>query len=340
MSLRDFRKAQNAAGDNDNEKVINPFANSPSSSNTDNKSEEKLSFENPFMNDNEDEIISSDEKETKELQSDDNDENSETIAKSEENTSRKDLKNKGKKQKKVKEKKEKRPKAKGEKVKKEKGEKKDIDLKQLFSKKDKDSGIPLTNNFLIDLTPQSHKDVIAIRRSKKTWTYTVSFVLIACIMAAAGFWAMKFQTKTNLDAEISNQEQIDIKISNYAEINQTLESEKESVRLLNQAAGAEIDWEKLIKNIESALPSGTEITSLGVTNGGGSEDDVSSAIIMSLSSKETIGYSDTLKAVQGIGGVNSVEIGGLSASGDNAYTYKMAFTYDKSILTENYELEK
>lgn len=202
----------------------------------------------------------------------------------------------------------------------------------------KEPSIPLGGAPFIDLMPQSHKDIVSIRRTRKSWTYGFIVVVIVCALVSAGLWAFNIQAKSQLDSEVSTQEQLDIKISNYAEVNQALESQKEAVKLLNQAAGSEIDWAKLIKNIEETLPGGTEVSALSVTTGGTADDEVSSAIVMDLSSSTTLGYSDSLKSIEGLAGVTSVEIGGLSTSGEDNYTYKMAFTYDNSILTEQYGL--
>jgi len=202
----------------------------------------------------------------------------------------------------------------------------------------KEPSIPLGRSPFIDLMPQSHKDIVSLRRTKKSWTYGFFVVVVVCALVSAGLWALNIQAKSQLGLEISAQEQLDIKISNYAEVDQALKSQKEAVKLLNQAAGSEIDWAKLINNIEKSLPSGIEITSLSVTTGGTADSEVSSAIVMDLSTSTTLGYSDSLKSFENLAGVTSVEIGDLSSSGDDSYTYKMAFTYDNSILTEQYSL--
>lgn len=207
-----------------------------------------------------------------------------------------------------------------------------------FNMKKKEKKIPVGGNIVIDLIPQSFKDIAETRKAKKQWIYIVSVTVLVAILASGLSFGFKMQSQSALDTETKTQEKLELQISQYAEVNQALDSQKESVKLLNQAAGAEIDWTKLIGNIEDALPSGTSISSLSVNTGGTDKDELSSAITMDLVSDSTLGYSDTLKAVEGVSGVQSVEIGGLSRSGENSYDYKMSFTYDTSILTEKYKM--
>lgn len=209
----------------------------------------------------------------------------------------------------------------------------------LPSKKDKtEAKLPLGENILIDLMPQSHKTVVEVRQARKTWTGVFGAVVIGCLIGSGLSLGYNWQTQQKVQKEQVVQEELDLKIAQYAEVNQALQSEGAARDLLNTAAGNEIDWNNLITTIESNLPAGTRISSLTVVNGGTVEDEVSSAVTMNLTSDTTMGYSDALRAVEGINGVQKVEIGGLSMGGENQYVYAMSFTFDTSILTERFAI--
>lgn len=219
---------------------------------------------------------------------------------------------------------------------------KEMTLSDLIpKKKDKgDIGIPLGENILIDLMPQSHKDVVETREAKRSWTGIFAAIVIGCVVVSGASVFYSYQTQAKVKAEQDKHATIDLQIARHAEVNQAIQSESSARSLLDTAAGNEIDWNDLITTIEGNLPPGTNIVSLNVTNGGGIDDEISSAITMNLSSTSTFGYSDSLRAVEGINGVQQVEIGGLSGSSDGGYSYTMSFTYDTSILTERFTLEE
>lgn len=219
---------------------------------------------------------------------------------------------------------------------------KEMTLSDLIpKKKDKgDIGIPLGENILIDLMPQSHKDVVETREAKRSWTGIFAAIVIGCVVVSGASVFYSYQTQAKVKAEQDRHAAIDLEIARHAEVNQAIQSESSARTLLDTAAGNEIDWNELITTIEGDLPPGTNIVSLNVTNGGGIDDEISSAITMNLSSTSTFGYSDSLRAVEGINGVQQVEIGGLSGSSDGGYSYTMSFTYDTSILTERFTLEE
>jgi len=207
----------------------------------------------------------------------------------------------------------------------------------LPSKKEKtEQKIPIGGNILIDLMPQSHKDVVATRDAKRRWTSIFAIVVAGCLMASGLSFAYNMQTQSQVSSEQSKQEALDLQIARHAEVNQALQSETTARGLLETSAGNEIDWNELISTIQTNLPQGTRITSLNVMTGGTPEDEISSAITMNLTSDSTLGYSDSLRAVENIDGVQQVEIGGLSVSGEGSYTYTMSFTFDTSILTERF----
>lgn len=208
-------------------------------------------------------------------------------------------------------------------------------MKILPEKKPKQ--IPVGGNILVDLMPQSHKDIVAIRNTRRRWTTAVVVFFAACLIISLITYSTNVFSGSQLSAERIAQEQVDIKINGYAEINQALNSQAESNALLAKAAGTEIDWSKLVSTIESSLPSGTSILSMSVVTGGGVKDKNSSAISMNLSSESTFGYSDSLKAIQSTPGVTGFEIGGLTSTSDSQYKYSVTFSYDTSILTQRFE---
>lgn len=212
-------------------------------------------------------------------------------------------------------------------------------LKERLTPEKKSPAIDLGKNITVSLIPDSHKRNVDARKSKNNWTAIFGFAVIVSVVASAAMFGLNLQAESQLASERLDQEIIELSISRHAEVHQALESEQIAQQLLNSAAGNEIDWKQLVGIIEQQLPQGTDIASLAVTNGGLADDEISSSVTLSLNSTSTFGYSDSLRAVEGINGVEEVEIGGLSVSGENGYTYQMSFTYDTSILTERFSLE-
>lgn len=200
--------------------------------------------------------------------------------------------------------------------------------------------LPIGNNILIDLMPQSHKELVEVRQAKRRWVSIFSTVVIACVIISSASFAYNLQTQSRVSSELSTQETLDLQIAEYSEVNTALQSQEQAETLLNGAAGSEIDWNRLITTIEESLPAGTSVGALSVTTGGTVEDEISSAITMDLTSDSTLGYSDSLDAMQNINGVEQVEIGGLAAASDGRYVYTMSFTYDTSILTKEFAFEQ
>lgn len=215
-----------------------------------------------------------------------------------------------------------------------------LDLGRFQRKNDKQESIPLGEAIFVDLTPPSHKKLVDLRILKKKWRYGLFGVATFCV--AASFVAVGLNTATEaaLADERSTQLVITKNTATYAQVNSALELQKVAVDSLNLAAGSEINWTKLISSIESNLPSGTQISAISVTGGGTkpkakSDPDVSAVINLNLSSGATIGYSDSLKRIENIQGISSVDISGLKSE-TGRYTYTLSFTYDTSLLTERF----
>ena len=219
-----------------------------------------------------------------------------------------------------------------------------LDLGSIRRKNDKQKSIPLGEAIFVDLTPPSHKKLVDLRILKKKWSYGLFGVTTFCI--AASFVAVGLNTTTEaaLTSEKNAQTVITQNTTAYAEVNSALELQKIAVDSLNLAAGSEINWNRMISSIEGSLPNGTKISAISVTGGGTKpkskgDPDVAAAINLNLSSGTTIGYSDSLKMIEGMSGVKSVEISGLKTEGER-YTYTLSFTYDTSLLTERFTLKE
>jgi hypothetical protein len=212
-----------------------------------------------------------------------------------------------------------------------------LDLGSIRRRNDKQKSIPLGETIFVDLTPSSHKKLVDLRNLKKQWRYGVFGVASFCIAASIVAVGLNAQSEGDLTSEKSAQTVITKNTAVYAEVNKALEVQKIAVDSLNTAAGSEIDWNKLISSIEGSLPSGTKISAISVTGGGQkpkskSDTDVAAVISLNLSSSSTIGYSDSLRSIENMPGIKSVEISGLKSESER-YTYTLSFTYDTSLLT-------
>lgn len=224
-----------------------------------------------------------------------------------------------------------------------------VDLKTIRMKK-KLPKIPLDEKVAIDLLPPSHKDLVDLRATRRRWITIFITAVIAAVLAPTVAFLISTQIQGQISAEQDRHAELELSIARYAEVNQTLESANEATRLLDKGASIEVDWNELIGDIESKLPEGTRVTAMQVIAGGKDtrtqeqKDDpafdrpVATAILLSLESTTTIGYSDSLKAIESVNGTGSVTIGGLAES-NGVYNYDVAFTYDISILTNRFTLE-
>lgn len=210
-------------------------------------------------------------------------------------------------------------------------------IKNFRRRNDQHKSIPLGETIFVDLTPPSHKKLVDLRNLKKQWRYGVFGVASLCVAASLVAVGLNAQSQGDLAAETIAQTTITQNTAAYAEVNKALELQKVAVDSLNLAAGSEIDWNKLITSIEGSLPNGTRIFAINVTGGGKkpaskSDTDVSAVISLNLSSATTLGYSDSLRSVENMPGVKSVEISGLKSE-TAGYVYTVSFTYDTSLLT-------
>lgn len=215
-----------------------------------------------------------------------------------------------------------------------------LDLERFRRKSDKQESIPLGETIFVDLTPPSHKKLVDLRILKKKWRYGLLGVVTCCVVASFVAVGLNTATEAALADERSTQLVITKNTATYAQVNSALELQKSAVDNLNLAAGSEINWTRLISSIESNLPGGTQISAISVTGGGvkpktKDDPDISAVINLNLSSGATIGYSDSLKRIESIQGIKSVDISGLKSE-TGRYTYTLSFTYDTSLLTERF----
>jgi hypothetical protein len=219
-----------------------------------------------------------------------------------------------------------------------------LDLGRFRRKGDQQKSIPLGEAIFVDLTPPSHKKLVDLRILKKQWTYGLFGVVSFCVAASFVAVGLNATTQAALASEQNAQLVITQNTAAYAEVNSALELQKVAVDSLNLAAGSEINWNRLITSVESNLPSGTRISAISVTGGGvkpksKGDPDVAAVINLNLSSGATIGYSDSLRMIENMPGIDSVEISGLKTEGER-YVYSLSFTYDTSLLTERFTLKE
>lgn len=214
---------------------------------------------------------------------------------------------------------------------------------KLSRKGDKQKSIPLGETIFVDLTPPSHKKLVDVRNLKKKWTYGIFGVAAFCVAASFAALGLNATAEASLASERGAQLVITKDTATYAKVNSALELQKIATESLNIAAGSEINWTKLVSSIEGNLPAGTQISAISVTGGGekpkkDGDPDVAAVINLNLSSSSTLGYSDSLRMIENMPGVASVEISGLKSE-STRYVYTLSFTYDSTLLTERFTLK-
>lgn len=197
--------------------------------------------------------------------------------------------------------------------------------------KGKGLGAGFTN---IDLTPPFFREAVQARELKKRWIFINAGVLTVIALAGSSLYVASLPTHYALSSQEQSNQQLQAAIKKYQPESQASGDDSNAQVKLNQAAGNAVNWETLISAVEAALPSGTSISSFGI-NASGSTDKGASLLI-AFQADSPLGYADTLKAVQSARGVSNVQIGGMSSSGDNSYTFSATFDYDSSIKTNRF----
>lgn len=195
--------------------------------------------------------------------------------------------------------------------------------------KKKYKGIPL-GQVLLDFTPASHIDEIKTRRAKKTWISFCILIFGVCIMAVLGVFSATLLTKGEVEASRIEKTQIQSQLGKYSEQDNAVSQNSTIVGKMTQAAGGEIDWGQLIREINQNLPSDTNITAMSV-NLDPVSNERSVTVLSSLTSGTPTGYANTVRAMEDMAGVSNVNIGPLT--GGAGYTYSMTFDFDTSVRT-------
>lgn len=206
--------------------------------------------------------------------------------------------------------------------------------KKVEKAKNKTPRIPINPAQSIDLIPSSHKTVIERNQARRTWFYITSLVLGLCAIVIVFGIFSNITVRYQISKEKALQQENTVKIEQFADVDQVLKSEKNARNLLNQAAGRQVNWDALIGTVQGQLPMGTSIQSMSTTTGG--TEDISSAVTLSVVTDSTLGYSDTLRAIQNVNGISNVKISGLTADSEGKYSFTISFTFDNSVLTNTY----
>jgi len=187
---------------------------------------------------------------------------------------------------------------------------------------------------LVDLTPEAYRDAVRTRELKKIWIFVVAGTFAASVLVTSVIFVSSLPAGTSLASRLEENTQLQTALGQYQEINQAVDQMGATQDKLNQAAGSEIDWARLISAIEGSLPSGTSVQSIGI-NTTGSDTEKAASILISFVADSPLGYADTLKAVQSAEGVTNVQIGGLT-SVDGGYQFSATLDYDTSIRTNRF----
>jgi len=186
----------------------------------------------------------------------------------------------------------------------------------------------------IDLTPPFFREAVQARELKKRWIFINAGVFTLVALLGSSLYVTSLPDQYAVKSQQQSNQQLQAAISKYQPQSQASGDSGSAQVKLNQAAGSAINWETLISAIESALPSGTTISSIGI-NASGSADKGASLLI-AFTADTPLGYADTLKAVQSARGVSNVQIGGMSSGGEKNYTFSATLDYDSTIKTNQY----
>lgn len=198
-----------------------------------------------------------------------------------------------------------------------------------------DKTMPAGSFLAIDLTPESYRKIIALRRQKRTWVYSFLLIFAACVGYSLYLYSDFAKVDAELQQEVALSGEVDAQIAEFSEINNALNARDRGRTFTTEAAASEIRWSSLVQGIQSSLPSGTSITSMNVEVNQNAQGEVAAVVFANLSATTTTGYSDAIGALNGINGVSQVQIGDMTSSGDG-FTFSVAFAYDGSIRTGEY----
>lgn len=195
-----------------------------------------------------------------------------------------------------------------------------------------------------DLMPSSER-----KRQEKTWAtrrWVFIFVLVAigCVAAFFGSMAWSMMNEANYESDRTEEEIVLNQIDEYSDISAALNERDRLSSLRMDASGSSIDWERLIREIQSGLPGGSSISSFSVVNGtgqseeGGSSDGTVASISALIVSGEPLDYADIVHLTPS---TTSVELGNFTRNpvgdgGNVTYTYNVAFGFGEDLLSNAY----
>lgn len=198
--------------------------------------------------------------------------------------------------------------------------------------KSKGLGVGFTN---IDLTPPFFKEAVEVRALKKNWIFINAGVVALSVLILSTIFVSSLSPKSELQSQQQSNNTLLSALGQYKGQTEALNSTKDTAEKLNKAAGSAINWETLTSSIQSALPSGTSISSISINTT--SSDEKGASMLVRFTANSPLGYADTLKAVQSARGVSNVQIGGLSSGGENSYQFSATFDYDSTIKTNRFQ---
>lgn len=206
------------------------------------------------------------------------------------------------------------------------------------AKKDKQQGkakgIPI-GKVNVDLTPDFYKDAVYARQLKKQWIFINGGVLAIVALILSFVFVSTLPAKSDLNNQMTLNKNLQSALAQYQDVSMLIEEKKSVETKLQNAAGNEIDWVKLIDSIQDALPGGTSMSSIGISTTDGSDKEKGATILVRFVSDSPLGYADTLQSVQSAKGISNVEISGMSSTGES-YQFAATMHYDNSIKTNRF----
>ncbi len=195
----------------------------------------------------------------------------------------------------------------------------------------------------VNLMPTSRQDAIDRAAAKTKWLKIVAGAMIAAVVLSGLSVGYRILQQFTYDGVISEQEDIEAEISQYAEVDNALTVKDTVEGNIVTVTATSINWQDLHSRIASNLPAGSYLGTLKVQTGGKAIDANSVAVTVNVTSQQPIAYSNILVSFGKVPGIlpDSLIIGDLIAStgstdGSSVYNYPIAFKVDTSILAKNF----
>lgn len=198
-----------------------------------------------------------------------------------------------------------------------------------FKPKKKFKGIEL-GQVLLDYTPASHFEEIETRRAKKTWLTANVVILAGCVFTTLGIFSTTLITQNEVQSSRIEKIQMQAQLGQYSQEDNAVNQNSDVVAKLTQAAGGEVNWRKLVDDVQNALPGGTNIASISI-NADAESSERGAVVLLGVTSDSPVGYADTINAMENMAGITNLNIGQLSGGG--SYAYSMTFDFDTDVRT-------